>query len=65
MLLIPPTFTGTTLPPILGFLGTAFTTFTLLTDAGLLNIGNSSRPSNCGKCADLGLQLLQAISELI
>ena len=64
MLLVPPTFTSTTLPPILGFLGTAFTTFTLLPDASLLNTGNSSSPSNCGKCADLRLQLLQAISEL-
>ena len=64
MLLVPPTFTSTTLPPILGFLGTAFTTFTLLPDASLLNTGNSSSPSNCGKCSDLELWLLQALSEL-
>jgi hypothetical protein len=31
----------------------------------LLNIANSSRPSNCGKCSYLELQLLQALSELI
>jgi len=30
----------------------------------LLNVANSSRPSNCGKCSDLELWLLQALSEL-
>jgi hypothetical protein len=30
----------------------------------LLNIANSSRPSKCGKCADLELQLSQSLSEL-
>jgi hypothetical protein len=30
----------------------------------LVNIANSGKPLNCGKCADLKLQLLQALSEL-
>jgi hypothetical protein len=32
--------------------------------ATLLNIVNSSKPSNCEKCADLKSQLSQALSEL-
>jgi len=30
----------------------------------LLNIANSSKPSDCGNCADLELQLLQTLNEL-
>ena len=30
----------------------------------LFNIANSNKPSDCGNCADLELQLLEALNEL-